>query len=222
MSEVKQYNLTAQLFHWSIAALILGLIVLGFYMDSMERSPFKFELYGYHKALGILVLVMAVMRIIWKHVSERPSPLSHHKNWEKCLSKTIHIVLYLAMIAMPLSGWVMSSAGGYGVSFFGLFDVPAIVDKNKELGRIAYQIHGVLPYIVMGCVGLHILGALKHHVLDQDETLRRMGGNIVFAVLGLFLLAVAAYFPIQNTVAEFQAKNAVHNETFQEPVVEAE
>ena len=201
------------MFHWSIALLILGLLAVGFYMVGMEPAPFKYKIYGWHKALGITVIALAVLRIIWTLRTQKPKPLSTHKNWEKGLSKTIHIVLYLAMIGMPMSGWIMSSAGGYPVSFFGLFEVPSIVEKNKELGALANQIHEILGYVLIVCAGLHVVGALKHHVIDKDETLRRMGGHFVLGVLGLIVLAIAFFFPAQRFVSDLSAKEVVQDDS---------
>ena len=205
---VDKYNVGARVFHWSIALLILMLLCVGFYMDQMSASPFKFQLYGWHKAFGITVLGLALLRVIWRLSSKTPESLSAHKRWEKMLSKTIHIVLYIAMVAMPLSGWVMSSAGGHAVSFFGLFDMPSIVSENTDLGRMANQAHGLLAYVIIGCVCLHILGALKHHIVDRDATLSRMGGHVLFGVIGLALLAIALFIPIQNTLDGLFEKSA--------------
>ena len=203
MSEVVQnYNAVSKVFHWSVALLILGLLIVGFWMGGLE-PPFKFQVYGVHKALGMVVIGLGVLRIVWKHSSKSPESLSAHKQWEKVLSKTIHIVLYLLIIAMPLSGWVMSSAGGYPVSFFGLFEFPSNVEKDPEIGKLANQTHEILAYALLICVGLHIVGALKHHVIDKDETLNRMSGNLVLVILGLVALAAAAFFPAQNFLQKF-------------------
>ena len=215
-SHIDKYNPVARVFHWGIALLILGLLGVGFFMDEIATPPFKNQLYGWHKSLGITVLCLAILRIIWRQIKHTPQPLSHHKQWEKILSKTIHTVLYVAMIAMPLSGWVMSSAGGHTVSFFGLFDLPGIVSEDRELGRLANQIHGYIAYTIIGCVGLHIVGALKHHIFDKDATLSRMGGHLVFAIIGLFLLAVALFIPAQSWVGELLKNNVVQDVPVQE------
>lgn len=171
----KKYGVVAKGFHWIIGLSILGLLAVGFFMTDLDRSvPYKFELYGIHKAIGISVLALASLRIIWRFINVHPSSLPSHAAWEKMLSKIIHFGLYIAMIGMPLSGWVMSSAGGHKVSFFGLFTVPAIVDKNPELGGLAHDTHGILGYVLLGMVALHIAGAAKHHILDRDITLTRM------------------------------------------------
>jgi len=220
--EVQGYNRIARAFHWSIAVLIIGLLVVGFYMEGMEPAPFKYKVYGWHKALGITVLVLAVLRIVWRQFSPRPQSLSHYKQWEKILSKTIHAVLYVAMIGMPLSGWVMSSAGGYPVSFFGLFDVPSIVSKDKELSRLANELHGIFGYAIVGVVVLHIFGALKHHIIDKDATLSRMGGYLIYGVLGLIALGLALAFPAQRFLEKAAQKNAVIESVHESKAIIAE
>ncbi len=188
--ETQKYNAGARGFHWATALLILGLLPAGFYMVVMEFSPFKLQIYGLHKSLGLTVLILAVFRILWRGFFKPPSSLGTHKAWEKALSKTIHIVLYVAIVMMPLSGWVMSSAGDFPVTFFGLFDVPNIVPKNENIFETSRSVHTVLGFIIVGCLGLHIVGALKHHFIDKDATLARMGGHVVYGFLGLAALGV--------------------------------
>lgn len=198
MSEdIQNYNAGSKVFHWSVALLILGLLIVGFWMGEFD-APFKYEVYGIHKALGMAVLVLGVLRIIWKIVTKSPKSLESHEKWEKVLSKSIHGVLFLLVVAMPLSGWVMSSAGGHPISFFGLFEFPSIVEKNREIGRAANQAHELIAYALLLCVGLHIVGALKHHVIDKDETLKRMGANLVIAILGLVALGAAVSNPVKH------------------------
>ena len=214
--KVERYNTVSRGFHWAVAVLILGLLIVGFFMDTIEPSPFKYQVYGWHKATGIAVLFLGVCRIIWKHITQTPESLSAYKQWEKILSKTIHIVLYVAIIAMPLSGWIMSSAGGYPISFFGLFEVPGIVSKVSELGKLAKEAHEIWAWIIIGCVVLHIAGALKHHILDKDTTLNRMGGNLIFAVFGLLALAIALSFPAREFIGELFSKGAVQEVPLQD------
>ena len=187
-----EYGAVAKGFHWVIGLTILGLLAVGFYMAGLENAPFKFKIYGIHKALGIAVLALAALRVVWRFINVQPSGLSTHQAWEKFLSKITHVVLYVAMLGMPLSGWVMSSAGGYPISFFGLFPIPPIVEKNPDLGGLASNIHSVLGYALVIALGLHIAGAAKHHILDRDTTLSRMVHNNLGLVSGLFILVLGA------------------------------
>jgi len=191
------YNKLAKFFHWVIGLLFLGLLAVGFYMEALDRSAFKFELYGIHKALGITVLALAVLRIIWRFIRPAPGHIDTHKPWERALSKLVHFILYAGILAMPLSGWVMSSAGGHAVSFFGLFEVPPIVGENKDLGTLARQIHELAAYAMLGALALHFGGAAKHHIIDRDVTLTRMSFvknhsvNILLLLIFAILLAAS-------------------------------
>ena len=185
------YGLLAKAFHWVTGLIILGLLSLGFYMEGLEGTPFKFGLYGWHKSFGALVLFLVIFRLGWKFASVRVESLPTHQQWEKLLAKGAHILLYLAMFAMPLTGWLMSSAAGYPVKMFGL-ELPALIEKNKELGGFFNQAHGIIAYALIGLLVLHVAGAFKHHFLDKDETIQRMTLPELGFVGGVGLAIIAA------------------------------
>lgn len=170
----ESYGSLAKGLHWVVAAIIIGVLALGLYMSDLPPDPFKFQLYGIHKAFGITVLGLAVLRLLWRFGNIVPASLPHHAQWEKFLARAAHYALYVLMIVTPLSGWAMSSAGGHPVSFFGLFDLPPLVAQNPDLGKEIAEIHETLAWTLMGVLALHVAGALKHHFVDKDETLRRM------------------------------------------------
>jgi cytochrome b561 len=153
---------------------MLGMLLLGLYMGSIDPSPFKFSLYTWHKSFGTLVLMLALLRLSWRFINIAPAHLPNHQQWEVTLAKIAHVLLYILMIAMPLSGWIMSSAGEFHYAFFGLFEMPMIVPKNENLMNIAREAHEIQAYVLMGIIGLHAAGAFKHHFIDKDETLKRM------------------------------------------------
>lgn len=184
-----RYGDIARILHWLIALLILGLLSVGFAMTAMDSTPLQFKIYGLHKAIGMTVLGLVVLRILWKTASESPAKLETHAPWEVFLAKAVHILLYIGMIGMPLSGWVMSSAGEYTIPFFGLFNIPFITPKNEQLFELSKDIHEITAFCLIAAIGLHFLGAAKHHIVDRDATLRRMGGNLAILFLGGLLLA---------------------------------
>lgn len=204
--DTHNYNPVSRVFHWLVAVLILGLIPVGFYMEQMSSSPLKFEIYGWHKSLGISVLLLAFLRVGWKIYKKPPSSLTTHKCWEKLLSKTIHIVLYIAIFVMPLSGWVMSNSGGYAVQFFGLFEMPKLVEKDKFISDLARSVHEIAGFVVMGCVGFHVVGALKHHYSDKDATLTRMGGRPVVGFIAILVLLLTVGVVVRGALVERQVK----------------
>lgn len=167
------YGLVARGFHWSIAVLILGLLPVGLFMGGMDNSPFKFEVYAMHKSFGILVFFLGLGLIVWRFISPPPDHLETHAHWEVTLAGAAHFWLYVCIIGMPLSGWLMSSAGEFPVPFFGI-QMPYLIGKDQELLGLFGQVHEILGYTLLFVLGLHMAGALKHHVIDRDDTLIRM------------------------------------------------
>lgn len=193
------YHVLSKVIHWITALLIMGLLFLGFYMSSLDFSESKLRLYGLHKSFGLLVLCLVGVRVFWHMIKPRPKSLSTHKRWEKALAHLAHAFLYLAMFALPISGWLMSSAGDFPVAFFGLA-MPDLVAKNESVFLSSRQVHEVLALTLVLVVGLHFVGAFKHHFIDRDITLNRMvwpslsfkGGLVLFLVICV-LYAPSAY-----------------------------
>lgn len=168
-----EYGFLARAFHWVIAFLIVGLIPVGFGMGTLENSPFKFEIYAMHKSFGLLVFFLGIGRLVWRFFSSPPEHLETHARWEVTLAGAAHFWLYVCIIGMPLTGWLMSSALEFPVPFFG-YSLPWIIGKDMDLGMLFGDAHEILAYTLLVVLGLHVAGALKHHVLDKDATLKRM------------------------------------------------
>ena len=186
MNSDEKYGAVAKLFHWTIAFMILGLIPVGLGMGMMENSPLKLEVYALHKSFGLLVFFLGIARLVWRFITPAPDHLPSHKRWEQMLAKASHAWLYVCIFGMPLSGWLMSSAGEFPVPFFGL-QMPDIIGKDEQLGDLFFLVHQVLAYTLLFILALHIAGALKHHFIDRDETLQRMtwgkAGKIAVIIL---------------------------------------
>lgn len=214
-----QYGLVAKIFHWAIAFLIIGLIPVGLFMGGMENSPLKFEVYAMHKSFGLLVLFLGIGRIVWRFVSPPPHHLQSHQPWERALAKASHAWLYVCVIGMPLTGWLMSSASEFPVPFFGM-QMPHIIGKDEALGELFYQAHEILAYTLLFVLALHMAGALKHHVIDRDETLQRMtwknaGLGLAAAIV---LIAGASYAAsgltfLNGDKEQHSAKEIIQNPT---------
>ena len=167
--------------HWIVATLMILLLASGIYMENTEA----FALFPWHKSFGVVVFLFAILRIAWRVKQGWPKPVSTYSSIEQILSKTTHWVLILATVMMPISGFVMSAMGGYGVEVFGMelfskntspndpFEFIAI---NGGLADFAHTLHGLIGNILLVAVILHTLGAFKHHFLDKDATIRRMLG----------------------------------------------
>ncbi len=176
----KTYGLVAQTLHWAVAALILTLIPLGIYMDELPASSVaevthKSWFYSLHKTLGIAVFVLAILRVGWALVQPHPKPLNADRPLENLAAQTVHWVLYGAIIAMPLSGWLHHSAlEGFAPIWWPLpQDIP-LVPKNPHLAEIFGAVHFFTVILLGLCLVLHIGGALKHTLIDRDGTLARM------------------------------------------------
>lgn len=169
-----RYGAVAQGFHWLVALLVIALLAVGLYMTGLKPGPDMFKIYAFHKSVGITVLVFAVLRLVWRLSNPHPQALPTHQQWEKFLAKLVHVFLYFAIIGMPLSGWIMSSAKGFPVSVFGWFTLPDLVGPSKDIGKLANEFHELIAYALIAAIVLHVAGAMKHHIIDKDSTLRRM------------------------------------------------
>ncbi len=198
-----------------MAIIIVSLLIMGFTMIEMDRSPLMGKLYMMHKSFGMLILLLVGFRILWKHRTSKPAPLPNHRPWERTLSALTHILLYIGMIGMPLSGWIMSSAGEYPIQFFGLFEIPAFVSKNETLFNNSLLAHELTSYMLLCAIGLHFLGAAKHHFIDQDTTFARMGTkNRVLSTI--IIIALGGTLAAPTFMASKKIINAITKEKIHE------
>ncbi len=166
------YGIIAISLHWLMAILLIGMLSLGLYMTGLPISLEKLKLYGWHKEYGILALLLLIIRLVWRFTNITPRlslPLL-----EKFAARAVHWAFYGFMIAMPLTGWLISSAAGLPVSFFGLFVLPNLVEPNDHLMKLCGEIHEYLGYGLIATIILHVAAALKHHFINKDDILRRM------------------------------------------------
>lgn len=172
-SDRSTYSKGAIAFHWTIAALIVVNMIIGLFHDGFGEA--KGFWMAQHKAIGLTVLILSVGRLGWRFTHRPPPPLASHAKWERMLAKVTHTLLYALMIGIPLTGWLMTSAGsGKPVNMFGLFSIPPLVGPDKEAAGIYSDRHEMLAFVMIGLWALHVAGALKHHFLDRDTTLSRM------------------------------------------------
>ena len=169
-----RYTHTAVILHWLIALLIFAAFPLGLYMHDLPLSPTKLRLYSYHKWIGVAVFMLAVIHMSWR-IRHRPPLLPDTmQKWEKIAAHATHHTIYLLLLIIPLSGWVMSSAKGFQTVWFGVLPLPDLIGKNKELGATLESLHSILNYVMLGLVLAHVGAALKHHFFVRDDILTRM------------------------------------------------
>lgn len=170
----ERYGLVAMTLHWLIALLIFGMIGLGWYMTGLPVGVRKIQLYQLHKSLGITVLALVVLRLGWR-LANRPPPLPDTiRGPERLLARVTHFGLYLLIVAMPLSGWIIASAATLPTSLYGLVPLPRLVAPDEATLHRAGAVHEVLAWAILVLAALHAAGAVKHHVIDKDNVLRRM------------------------------------------------
>ena len=168
------YGVLARALHWWMALLMIGLIGLGLFMTAQPDGDPKWALYDLHKSLGSVVFMLFAIRIVWRHISPPPPMPSSMNALEQRIAHVAHVLLYLAMLALPVTGYLDSAWGGYHISVFGLFDVPMLLEKNEALFKIAVTAHQYIGYALGLLVLAHAGAALKHHFVAKDDVLKRM------------------------------------------------
>ncbi len=169
-----RYGAITKTIHWVMALLIIMMLVMGLVMGDIEPLKDKLWVYGLHKSLGITILILVSLRIVWHLISKKPPFVPTITKLERYAAHAVHVFLYTSMIGMPMSGWLMSSAAGRPPSFFNLFTMPAIIEENEQLRDVFGTTHEILGYTLIIAIVMHVAGALKHHFISKDATLKRM------------------------------------------------
>ena len=190
--------------HWLMAIVLIALLVLGLYMVSLPDVGFdtwKIFLILYHKQLGMLALALAVLRLGWRVGHALPALVQSLPEWQKVIARFVHLCLYGLMLALPVTGWLMSSAAGFPMSFLGLFELPDLVAPNDYLFGAYRQAHKWSSYALIGLTLVHTGAALTHHFVRKDETLRKM----------LPLRAAAQAVTLQWSAARLGERRSAHD-----------
>ncbi|MGH8327874.1 MAG: YceI family protein [Steroidobacteraceae bacterium] len=191
----ERWGSLSQLLHWIIVALIALQAALGLTGLLLPLGMQKLAVLARHKSIGITILGLAALRLLWRWLNPTPPLPSSLKPHERFLARFTHAALYLLLFAMPLTGWILSSARGFPVSWFRMAQLPDLVPKSETLYSAMVTTHAALAIALALVVALHIAGALKHHFVLKDDTLRRMlpfARMTVAALAGTMLVATAA------------------------------
>ncbi len=173
--ERSRYSTVAIALHWAIAVLLIGNLVVGLLFDTIEdadKSLF-FTLVQLHKSTGITILALAVLRLLWRLTHPVPPYPAHMTTLERALAKVSHWGFYVLMLALPLSGWAMVSVSTkkFPMFWYGLFEVPMLsVPKNWNY----HDLHGILGWVALAMIALHVAAALKHQYFDRDNIFARI------------------------------------------------
>lgn len=173
-SQTDFWNLGARCLHWLMAVLILLQGIGGWIGHEMDRSPLKVDVMTAHKSLGVTLLLLAVIRLLWRWAHPAPPPPAGSKPWEIRVAWLSHAALYLLMIALPLSGWLAASTSLIPWKLWWFIPWPSIAPVDPHLHEIATEMHEALVWSLATLLTIHIAAALRHHFVKHDDVLLRM------------------------------------------------
>ncbi len=168
-----RYGFVAQGLHWLVVGLLIVQVTLGKIAEGLPIGLDKLALLARHKSFGITILALAAFRLAWRFF-DRPPPPPPMPRWQLIAARTNHWALYTLLFAMPLTGWTMSSASNFPVSWFGLVQLPDFIAPDRLLKEQLRAVHETLSYALFALAGLHVAAALKHQFVDRDGLLFRM------------------------------------------------
>ncbi|MFN3510389.1 MAG: cytochrome b, partial [Tsuneonella troitsensis] len=169
-----RYSGVAMLLHWLIAILVIMNWQIVEAAEGLD-GPLRGEVMGYHKAWGMLILVLTLARLGWRLSHKPPALADTLRPWEKTLARVTHTIFYVLLIGLPLGGWLASSLVGRPVDFFGLFTIPNLpTGSNDALGGAIFDAHALGANFLLILIALHVAGALKHTFFDKDGNLWRI------------------------------------------------
>lgn len=168
------YGLIAQALHWLVVAGISVQFVWAWRIDETNSIRAEYTLINQHKSIGMTVLALVILRLAWRAFNRPPRFPAGMSSWERIAASGAHWLLYALILAMPLSGWIYSSAAGFGAEFYGLLNIPDLVGQNEKLEEVFGEVHEFLATGILVVVSIHVLAALRHQFVLKDGLLRRM------------------------------------------------
>lgn len=173
-SSPSRYTRTAITLHWLIALMIIANFGLGLTMADMDLSPQKLKFFSWHKWVGVTIFMLVCVRLLWRLGHAAPALPMCMPAWQATAAHLSHMLLYVLMFVIPLSGWLYSSAAGKSVVYLGLIPLPDLVAADKGLAETLKDVHEYLNYVLAALVLLHVAAAWKHHLVDRDDVMSRM------------------------------------------------
>ncbi len=167
------YGLVTRFVHWIMAVAVLGMFALGLWMVTLNYySPYYTSAPNVHRSVGILLLILLVLRFGWRLINPKPAD-DDLAPWERVSAGIVHWGLYVLLLGLMVSGYLISTADGRPIEVFNWFSVPSLIEK-KGMEDVAGEVHEILAYLVVAVVALHAAAALKHHFVDHSRVLARM------------------------------------------------
>lgn len=172
-----QYNYMLRILHWVIGTLIIFMLCHGFWMSGLPNDfPSKYTMiYSMHKSFGVLIFTLVLWRLIVRLSNQSPRLPSSINKFDSTISLITILLLYISMLAMPISGYLISAFGNHPISFFGLFNLPLMTPEDHSASQLFSKIHGYIAYIFSGIIILHVLGFFKHCIVERVNLLKRIG-----------------------------------------------
>jgi cytochrome b561 len=170
---LERYSTVAIWLHWTIAALVGVNLLLGFYHEDFAR-PVRAWMMLLHRSIGISVLILTLARLAWRLAHRPPALDAVLKKWEAGLATFVHWLFYFLLIAIPLSGWLLTSTNGKPFSLFGLFQMPLLPLRGEDAHELLEEVHEIMAKAMIGLILLHIAGALKHHLEGHRHLIERV------------------------------------------------
>lgn len=168
-----RYDPIAVALHWLMALALVGMLAVGLTMTSLPLSPLRLKLINWHKWAGMLILVLSALRLLWR-LTHRPPPPPPMPAWQNLAAHGVHTAMYLLFFAVPLAGWLYSSAAGFPVVVFGVLPLPDLVAADREWAEAIKPLHRTLAYALAALIVMHVAAALQHQFIERDGLLWRM------------------------------------------------
>ena len=169
-----RYGVMAQALHWAIFLLVAGMFGLGWYMEPLPLGPEKLKLYNLHKSIGFTILVLMLLRLLWRWITPPPRLPASMPSWEAKAARAAHWMLYLLILAQAGVGILHSWSANFPVVVFDAFTLPNLTGADEALKKVLGATHYYGSWIILALVGLHAAAALRHHFIEKDDVLRRM------------------------------------------------
>lgn len=168
------YSSGSKFFHWTIAIIVISMLSVSFFLEDLPEQYIA-TAFMVHKSFGLTVLGLMLLRLLWIIHTGKPALPPNIPTWQRHLARLVQTSLYLFLFLMPLSGWMLTTAKNRIPVYFGMFSLPMPgVPVSESLGELMEQCHGVIAWILIGLIMLHVAGAFKHHVINKDDVLRSM------------------------------------------------
>lgn len=173
-NSLESYGIIAQAFHWLVAVLVFAQFGIGVYAANLPVSLARLQWLSYHKSLGLGILALVLLRLAWRAANPPPALPAAMPHWERRAAVATHRLLYVLLLLAPLAGWHYASAAGLSVNWFGLFQVPDLVAKDRELAEFFKVLHIGLVALIALLLVAHVGGALRHALVRRDGIMHRM------------------------------------------------